>query len=166
MSIELYFIRHGLAGESGSYPNDDERPLTEEGHKKTRRVAEQLQELGLKFDLILTSPLVRARQTAEILHHAGLSKHLEESSDLAPVGALASWLTWFDTWRQGSGDRLALVGHEPNLSSWAEALVWGQSQGKLVMKKAGVIGLNVPQVGNPVGQSELFWLTPPRFLKG
>lgn len=165
MTVTLYIIRHGLAGEHGSYANDDERPLTEEGHKKTWRVAEKLRDLDLKFDLILTSPLVRSRQTAEILYTAGLSKHLEESAELAPAGRLENWMPWFDQWRQTSGAVLALVGHEPNLSEWAETLVWGRSQGRLVLKKAGVIGLTLPQSGSPIGQSELFWLSPPRLLK-
>jgi len=164
MSIELYLIRHGLAGEHGSYANDGDRPLTEEGDRKTQHVAERLRELNLDVDLILASPLVRARQTAEIFYTAGFSKQLEESAHLAPNGKLNDWLLWFDQWRQSSGTRLALVGHEPNLSTWAEQLVWGSVKHHLVLKKAGVIGLLLPQSGSPVGTSELFWLTPPRFL--
>lgn len=164
MSIELYMIRHGLAGEHGSYPNDEERPLTEAGHKKTKRVAERLRDLGLKFDLILTSPLVRARQTAEILYTTGLSEQLEETRHLAPEGRFEHWLAWFEDWRKLAGESLAIVGHEPNLSTWAEMLIWGQSPGRIVMKKAGVIGLLLPAEGSPVGQSDLFWLSPPRFL--
>lgn len=164
MAIELYLIRHGLAGEHGSYANDDDRPLTEEGAGKTQLMAERLRELDLHVDLMLTSPLVRARQTAEILSRAGFSKHLEESSDLAPKGKFNDWLLWFDQWRQSPGSRLALVGHEPALSTWAEQLVWGSVKHHLVLKKAGVVGLLLPQTGSPVGSSELFWLTPPRFL--
>lgn len=164
MAIELYLIRHGLAGEHGSYADDDDRPLTEEGDRKTQLVAERLRDLDLYVDLILTSPLVRARQTAEILYRAGFSKHLEESSNLAPKGDFNDWLLWFDHWRQSSGSRLALVGHEPALSAWTEQLVWGSIKHHLVLKKAGVVGLLLPQSGSPVGVSELFWLTPPRFL--
>ncbi|MGG6297554.1 phosphohistidine phosphatase SixA [Leptolyngbya sp. AN02str] len=165
MSLELYIIRHGLAGEHGSYANDNERPLTEEGVRKTQQVAQRLLELGLKFDVLLTSPLVRARQTAEILQQAGLSKHLDESATLAPGGSLQEWLGWLDTWRNSAkGDRIAIVGHEPGLSEWAEQLAWGSIHHCLVLKKAGVIGLSLPSHGTPLGQSELFWLTPPRFL--
>lgn len=164
MTIDLYIVRHGLAGEHGSYANDDERPLTDEGVRKTRRIAERLREMDVAFDLILTSPLVRARQTAEILYTTGLSPHLEESPHLAPTGTLPNWLPWFDQWRQTAGRCLALVGHEPNLSSWAEQLVWGEVKHQMVLKKAGVIELAVPEQGAVVGRCQLLWLTPPRFL--
>ncbi|MBF2025571.1 MAG: phosphohistidine phosphatase SixA [Oscillatoriales cyanobacterium C42_A2020_001] len=161
--IELYLIRHGLAGESGSYPDDDQRPLTEEGKKKTRQVAKRLSNLGLQFDLILTSPLVRARQTAEILMDLELSKQLESEDSLAD-GNINRWLEWFQSWEPGKHQQLALVGHEPSLSQWAEQLIWGKPKGAIEFKKAGVLGLKVPVAGSPIGHSTLFWLTPPRFL--
>ncbi|EKQ67495.1 phosphohistidine phosphatase, SixA [Leptolyngbyaceae cyanobacterium JSC-12] len=161
--IELYLIRHGLAGEFGSYPNDHERPLTEEGKKKTRQVAKRLLDLGLQFDLILTSPLVRARQTAEILMDVGLTDQLENADFLAD-GDIDSWLTWLQSWKPGKHGHLALVGHEPSLSQWAEQLIWGDSKGAIQFKKAGVLGLELPAYGSPIGASTLFWLTPPRLL--
>lgn len=164
MSLELYLIRHGLAGEHGSYANDDERPLTQEGQHKTRLVAERLHKLGIRFDRVLTSPLVRARQTAEILCGVGLSQALEESHHLTFDGSLQAWLPWFDQWRQTGAKTLALVGHEPCLSAWTEQLVWGDVKHHVIFKKAGVVGLLVPQTGTPVGNSQIFWLTPPRFL--
>lgn len=162
-AIELYLIRHGLAGESGSYPNDDERPLTEEGKKKTRQVAKRLVALDLQFDLMLTSPLVRARQTADLLMEVGLSETLEVADDLA-TGNLHHWLEWFQSWQPGATRKLALVGHEPSLSTWAEYLAFGQSKGSLQLKKAGIIGISVPNQHDTVGRSVIFWITPPRFL--
>jgi phosphohistidine phosphatase len=164
MAIDLYLIRHGLAEKYGRYQNDELRPLTEEGVRKTRQVADRLHALGLHFDRLLTSPLVRARQTAEILQQAGVGKTLEESRILAPEGTLRDWEPWFENWKRLGETGLALVGHEPNLSSWAEQMVWGPSCQHLEMKKAGIIGLHVPDSGSVVGASEMFWLTPPRFL--
>lgn len=163
-TIQLYMVRHGLAGERGSYPNDDERPLTEEGIRRTRRVAKRLHELNIRFDLILTSPLARARQTAEILQTYKLGRQLEESQPLAPGGDLSVWLSWLQQWRQTGGDCLAIVGHEPDLGEWAEKLVWGEAHQHLIVKKAGVIGLLLPEAESPIGRSQLFWFTPPRFL--
>jgi phosphohistidine phosphatase len=163
-TTELYIIRHGLAGEHGTYANDDERPLTDEGIKKTKRVAKRLHELDLQFELILTSPLVRARQTAEILKDANLSHQLQESAYLAPQGDFNGWLDWLRQWRAQGGNRLAIVGHEPSLSEWAERLVWGEARQQLILKKAGVIGLNLPEQGSPVENSQLFLLMPPKFL--
>lgn len=162
--IELYLIRHGLAGERGTFANDDERPLTEEGKKKTRQVAKRLQELGLQFDLMLTSPLVRAQQTADILMKAGLAETLEQADFLAHGGSIDAWLEWMPSWNKPERARLALVGHEPDLSAWAERLLWGEEKGALTLKKAGVLGLTLPSTGSPIGKSCLFWLTPPRLL--
>ncbi len=164
MPSTLYIIRHGLAGEHGSYANDDERPLTEEGQRKTKQVAKRLKDLDLSFDLILTSPLVRAHQTAEILQKVGLGDRLEISDHLAPSGKLEDWIQWYNHWQQSGGGCLALVGHEPGLSTWAETLVWGEARGHLTLKKAGVMGLTLPESGQLVGQCELFWLVPPRYL--
>ncbi|NJR66983.1 MAG: phosphohistidine phosphatase SixA [Leptolyngbyaceae cyanobacterium CRU_2_3] len=153
---ELYLIRHGIAGEHGTYANDDERPLTEEGRSKTKQVAKRLYELGIRFDLIQTSPLVRAQQTAEILQAAKLSNTLEVVNDLAPGGDFENWTQGLQQWQQQGGKKLAIVGHEPNLGTWAERLVWGEVRHRLVVKKAGIIGLLLPQKDSPVGNSQLF----------
>ena len=162
--VNLYLVRHGIAAEREEYTEDALRPLTSEGKRKTKQVAQQLFDLGLRFDLILTSPLVRARQTADILKAIGLSTQLEESTDLTPEGKIHSWLSWLEEWQNNGGTNLALVGHEPNLGEWTEILVWGEAKGNLLVKKAGVIGVQLPENGSPVGRSLLFWLTPPKFL--
>ena len=165
-TFDVYLIRHGLAGEHGSYDPDEERPLTAEGEKKTRHVAKQLRQLDLKFDRVLTSPLVRAQQTAEILVEMGLSKHLESADFLAPRGNIHDWVAWLQIWERSPQSSLALVGHEPCLSQWAETLIWGQFKGAITLKKAGIMGLSLPLGGSPIAHSSLFWLAPPRFLLG
>lgn len=162
---EIYLIRHGIAADRADYPQDDLRPLTERGHQKTTQVARRLREIGLEFAVILTSPLVRARQTAEILQTAGLSSRLTEFSALAPGGNLSEWVNWWSSSRYNK-DRscLALVGHQPDLGNWAEILIWGRSQAKLTVKKAGAIGLALPEEKTPIGNSELFLLVSPRWL--
>ena len=167
--IELYIIRHGLAGEHGTYANDHDRPLTTEGQTKTKAVAKRLHELGIWFDRMQTSPLVRAQQTAEILQSAGLGKDLEICADLAPGGSFDTWVDELEQWKQAhkpgkNGMQLAIVGHEPGLSEWAERLLWGSVRHQLILKKAGVIGLLLPEADSPVGRSQLFWFTPPKYL--
>jgi phosphohistidine phosphatase len=159
---ELYLIRHGIAAERNPDELDGDRPLTDLGRQKTHTIAKRLHKLGFHVQLLLTSPLVRARQTAEILLQVGLSDTLEESPELAPEGSLEQWLGWFQEWQQ-QGDRLALVGHEPDLSTWAEQLIWGSVQHRLVLKKMGIIGLQVP-LQNPLGSCTLTWLTPPKWM--
>jgi len=164
--VELYLIRHGIAVNRDSDILDEERMLSLEGRQKTQKVAKRLEELGLRFNLILTSPLVRSHQTAEILQSYGLSRQLEVANALAPCGDIQDWLDWLEQWQQAASGSLvlALVGHQPNLSQWAEILVWGEARNVISLKKAGIIGLKLPETESPVGTSQLFWLTQPKFL--
>ena len=179
MITELYLIRHGIAGEPDNYANDAERQLTAKGKKKTTAVAKRLYEIGVRFDLILTSPLVRSRQTADILYSVGLSSRIEESPYLAPDGDFSAWLGWLQQWCDTSAEskfskngrdqqpaliQLALVGHQPDLGNWAEILLWGDARQKITLKKAGVIGLSIPANTTPVSHSQLFLLTSPKQL--
>jgi len=163
--VELYLIRHGIATERDDELKDEERTLTTKGRQKTQKVAKRLRQLELRFALILTSPLMRSRQTAEILRANGLSSQIEESASLAPDGSIETWLSWLNQWQSSSGSSaLALVGHQPNLGQWAEMLIWGQVRNSIVLKKAGVVGLMLPENDSPLGQSQLFWLTPPKLI--
>ena len=164
--MELYLIRHGIAALREDYTNDEERPLTDKGRQKTAKVAKQLYDRGLRFDLILTSPLVRAKETAAILQDAGLASKVEEFAALAPDGDIYTWVDWLEKCgKKAFSDKgLALVGHQPDLGNWAETLVWGNAQEKLILKKAGVIGIKVPDTQSPIAQSELFLLTSPKWL--
>lgn len=167
--MELYLIRHGIAVEWHPNIKDEERELTAEGREKTREVAKRLYGLGLRFELILTSPLVRALQTAETLRSCQLSSQVEECSFLAPEGDIQNWIKWLEQRQlRLAHTQLALVGHQPDLGRWAEILVWGEarlsSPPVIVLKKAGIIGLKLPENGALVGRSQMFWLTPPKFL--
>lgn len=166
--MELYLIRHGIAVERDTSTQDEARPLTDKGRKKTSKVAKHLYKHGLRFDLILTSPLVRTRETAVILEEAGLSAQVEDFEPLAPDGDIQTWANWLEQWRRNSSKQscLALVGHQPDLGNWSEHLLWGNAQEKIVLKKAGVIGLTLPDTGTPIGQSALFLLISPKWLLG
>jgi phosphohistidine phosphatase len=160
--MELYLIRHGIAAECQDGEDDARRALTPKGWEKTQKVARRLGELGLSLDVIFASPLVRAQQTGQILLEAGLGRHLETLPALAPEGDLTAALAALVA--EETLEQIALVGHQPDLGQWAETLVWGASQGKLILKKAGVIGLTFNDGVFAPGQGELFLLAPPRFL--
>ncbi len=189
--MKLYLMRHGIAIERGTYTEDGDRPLTEVGIKKTQRVVQQLQTLNLNFDLIVTSPLVRAQQTAAILQQQYPHVPLEISDHLAPEGNLPDFLTWLFSDQQpvnqsspqaddlqsshsqpnnsqslgkDSKTRVIAIGHEPDLGNWAELLLYGQIRGGILLKKAGIIGLELPATGEAIAQSQLFWLTSPKLL--
>ncbi len=163
--MEVYLIRHGIAAERGSYADDELRPLTGKGHARTTEVAQRLWATGLRFDLILSSPLIRALQTAQILQQTGLSQNIVTFAPLKPDGAIAKWLEWSQQYQQKHPDaKLALVGHQPDLGNWTEMLLWGSIEDRIVVKKAGIIGLKLPPMGTAIARSTLFLHTAPKWL--
>lgn len=163
--MQVYLVRHGIAAPRGTYSHDEKRPLTDIGRKKTVKVAKRLLSVKVKFDLILSSPLVRASQTAEIFQQEGLSKTIDIFSPLKPEGNIEHWLTWLQSWQLDNEKRtLALVGHQPNLGDWAEMLIWGTIKQQIVVKKSGVIGLQLPNIGTPISRSSLFLLLSPKWI--
>lgn len=167
--MEVYLIRHGIAADKGNYADDEQRPLVAKGFKRTREVAHRLLAGGLEFDLILSSPLVRAYQTAEILKQVGLTKTITAFAPLKPSGEIEQCLRWLQQYQlenYNSERKLALVGHQPDLSNWAEMLLGGSINHQIVLKKAGIIGLTLPRIGTPISRSTLFLLTSPKWLIG
>jgi phosphohistidine phosphatase len=114
--MNLYFMRHGIATPKDDPAADHDRPLTDKGAKRVRQAAKGVRRLGLSFDALLSSPLVRARQTAEIV--AGLLPYqaaIEEISSLAPESTIDQLIE--DLRRYQDRSSLLLFGHEPSLSS-------------------------------------------------
>lgn len=160
-SKSLYIVRHAIAGERGpEYPDDTRRPLTEEGVSRFRKAVAGLADLEVEIDLILTSPLVRARQTAELLSK-GLSGHpaIVETGALAPGARYEALLT--ELRKHARQRALALVGHEPHLGEvTAKLLGW---PGRLEFRKGGACRLEVDQFP-PADAARLQWFAPPKLL--
>ena len=162
--MKIYLIRHGIAVERGADIQDAERPLTDKGIAKTTEVARRLSDMGVAFEYLLSSPLVRAYQTAKILQKADLSTETIIHESLAPNGNIKEWLQWlFNNYNEG--DRVALVGHQPDLGNWAEMLVFGAIKESLIVKKAGIIGIEITN-NQPIGSSQLFLLTSYKWFVG
>ncbi len=143
--MNLFLLRHGLAVEQTipGFKLDSDRPLTVEGRTKTKRLATLLRHLKISFDLILTSPYVRAKQTAEIVAEVlEAEKLLRISNHLAPGNHLKELVEELNHPRQRIGDIL-LVGHEPDLSRSISILVTGKPGLALEMKKGGLCKLEV-----------------------
>jgi phosphohistidine phosphatase len=166
----LYLIRHGIAENPDPrvldpIKSDESRVLTKLGRKKVSQVADRFKRLDLTFDLIITSPLIRARQTADILMEKQISTKLEVSEDLKPIGNFPAWLiTWYNRSPDPDISTLALIGHEPNLSNWAELSIFGKVCHKLVLKKGGMIGLKFSDDKIAIGTAQLYCLIPPKYL--
>lgn len=159
---ELYFVRHGLAEERGdAWPDDNKRPLTDEGMSRLRKAVKGLSRIGVSVEVVLTSPLVRARQTAEIVA-GGLDPRpsIINVDSLAPAGSYAAVLA--DLEKHARKCRLALVGHEPMMGELAARLVG--SRHPIEFKKGGVCRIDVEDLP-PAGPGDLRWMLTPKILR-
>src|SRR5712671_6923681 len=159
---ELYFVRHGLAAERGdAWPDDTKRPLTDEGMSRMRKAVRGLAHVGVSVEVVLSSPLVRARQTAEIVA-AGLDPRpsLVNVDSLAPDGTYAAVVA--DLEKHARKTRIALVGHEPMLGELAARLIG--SRHPFEFKKGGVCRIDVEDLP-PAGPGDLRWMLTPKMLR-
>lgn len=161
--IELYLVRHAIAAERGpKYPDDRQRPLTPSGAKKFAQAVPGLIELGVHIDFVLTSPLIRARETA-ILLAAGLKPKppVSETDALAP-GARPPAIVDLIKTHARKNRRLALVGHEPDLGELAARLLG--ARGNVEFKKGGVCLIETDGA-TPAGPGTLRWMLTPKALR-
>jgi phosphohistidine phosphatase len=160
--MDIFILRHAIAEERShdKWPDDSQRPLTEKGKKRMRRVAEGMLALGLSFDVIYTSPFVRARQTADIVAEVfGATKKMRETDTLATDGDPKALVSLLNSAKHEFASVL-LVGHEPYLSELISTLVAGDDGLLVTMKKGGLCKLNV--TGLKHGKCASFeWLLPP-----
>jgi phosphohistidine phosphatase len=163
--MRLYILRHAIAAERDpdKYPDDGLRPLTEAGFKKMTKIAHTLQKLDKRIELILSSPLVRARDTAEIVRK---SLHLKKDrlvliDALAPLGDPGELIAIIQ--EKYKLDSLLLVGHEPDLSNLISLLLSGDKSLSITMKKGGVCCLSMDEL--VAGKcATLEWLISPSQL--
>jgi phosphohistidine phosphatase len=159
---EIYIIRHGVAAERGeAYPDDSKRPLIAKGIARLKREAKALDDLGVEFDQIITSPLVRAKQTADVFAETMKSKPPVATSDaLTPAGTPAAVIQ--ELARHSKKGRIALVGHEPNLGELAARLIGARTA--IEFKKGAICRIDF-DVFPPKGLGVLRWLATPRMLR-
>jgi phosphohistidine phosphatase len=162
--MEIYVVRHGIAidREDPKCPPDPERYLTEEGIEKTKRVAAAVAALGASPDLLLSSPYVRAMQTAEIFASAlDYSKQKIRRTDLLLPGAEPS-LFFRELAKDKQTSTLFVFGHAPQLDDIIAAAL-GSKHHITSLKKAGVALIELKRISPPNGQ--LVWLAPPKVLR-
>ena len=159
--MKLYLVRHGIAQErlGGAVLNDSQRPLTDEGRAETRQVAHALRKLGVKAEVVVTSPLTRARQTAEIFNEVlGHGDEVKITDSLAPGGSTASVYRFFQ--KLNHAEEVFCVGHEPDIGKLAAALMWAGPELDIPFKKAGVLRVDVPDVPPTIPGTLKWFITP------
>jgi phosphohistidine phosphatase SixA len=158
--IELHFLRHADAGDPMAWDGPDEdRPLSDKGEKQSERLGRFLAGVAFAPDAVITSPKVRASQTAEIVaRHLGvpvlIDDRLASGLDLAGVEATL----------RSAGDpvRPVLVGHDPDFTDLVELLT---ASSAVVMKKGAMLRIDIERPLAP-GGGQLAWLITPSLLKG
>lgn len=161
-TLELYLIRHGVAAERGDeYPDDSKRPLTSAGISRLRKEAKALDAIGIGFDHIITSPLVRTKQTAEVFAELLKSKpSMSQSDALAPAGTTSAVIQ--ELGKHAKKGRVALVGHEPNIGELASRLIGARAP--MEFKKGAICCIEF-DVLPPKGIGQLRWFVTPRMLR-
>ena len=159
-AVKVYVVRHGEAEEQRPGRPDAERELTREGRAQFEGVAAGLAALGIGLEKLLTSPLIRARQTAEILAEALKGPKPVEIEALAPGG---SFEAVFRALREPS-QSVALVGHEPALGALVSLATTGLASDGMPLKKGGVACLKFAGQPRPKG-AILGWLLTPKQLR-
>lgn len=146
------------------FANDELRPLTAEGVRKMRKNVQGLIRLVDEPDLLVTSPLVRAIQTAEILQATWT--HLEATSidELKPESAPAEFAKWLSAQKLAPDALVVIVGHEPHLSSLVSWFLTGSSRPIVEIKKGGACLIDFKS-GIDKGRGRLAWLATPKMLR-
>jgi len=162
-TIELFLVRHAIAAERGpKYPDDRERPLTSDGIARFKAAVDGLKGLDVKIELVLTSPLVRASHTAELLAAGiGAKPRVEPLEALAPGGRMTQVLEAVAKFSKRAR-HIALVGHEPDLGELAARLL--RARGTIEFRKGAICAIELDGA-MPAGPGTLRWLLPPRALR-
>ena len=162
--MQLYIMRHAIAALREEWVGPDgERPLTKNGRRRMRQASRGLRRLGVRFDLIASSPLVRALETARIAARVlRYRAPVEICPALAPglrAEAVFQFLASYP-----DAKRILLVGHEPDLGNLALTMIGGAHADRFPMKKGGVCRIDVDSLP-PTGPGTLIWALTPSILR-
>jgi len=163
--MRVYLLRHGPAGsrDASRWPDDSVRPLSPKGRERTEQAVHGLARLETEPTLILTSPLVRAEQTAKLLRSAYPKPvQIEKLDALAPGGSYRAVIQRLG--EASANDAIILVGHEPDLGKLAGVLVFGAPASSLPLKKAGACSIMF-NAEVRAGAGHLHWFITPRVLR-
>ena len=164
--MNLYLMRHGIALPAGdpSAEADSDRPLSRKGLKRIRKAARGIRRLDIPFDVLLSSPLVRARQTMNLVAAAlGAENLVEDFSSLAPESTVEKLISALKPYQDRR--HLLLVGHEPLLSNaLANLLVGKRNSMNVDFKKGALCGIEIDALP-PATPATLRWFLTPKQLR-
>jgi len=164
--MNFFILRHGIAAEPGTpgIKTDAERPLIPKGEQRLRAAAAAMEKMGLSFDAIISSPYLRAKQTAEIVaKYFKLQKNLMFLDDLIPGGNPQALIRQLNGLKPAP-ENILLVGHEPYLSRLIALLSSGSPTATIEMKKGGLCKLEVEEL--EYGHcATLAWLLTPKQME-
>jgi phosphohistidine phosphatase len=162
--MNLYIVRHAIAVQRGTpgYDDDSQRPLTDKGRGKMNKIAKGLRQLGIELDVILTSPYVRARDTAKVLAtEFNLQDQIRFTDNLIPPGDFKELID--EVQEKYDVESLALVGHEPMLGQLISWLTTGNRNMQINFKKGGVCYLTADNLYQD-HRATLEWLLTPAIM--
>lgn len=158
----VYLVRHAIAEERGpAWPDDRERPLTQKGITRFRNITARLADRGVRVGAIYSSPLIRARQTADLLVPEWADVPIQIVEELAPEHTPASLAKTLAD--RAAHDAIALVGHEPDLGALAAWMIGAKSP--LPFKKGGVARIDCGETLK-AGEGTLVWMVTPKLVLG
>jgi phosphohistidine phosphatase len=158
--MDIFVLRHGKAGQSSDNPDDSKRTLTADGKDEIRKIGKWMRQKKLKFEVIATSPLTRAYETAEIIARSLDKKdRLTVWEELAPGGDLDS--ICYQAAQSGEDASVLVVGHEPMLSMLISRIISGDNSASVILTKGGLAKIsNYSFDKQPSG--DLQWLLTPK----
>lgn len=160
--MDLFILRHGEAGKRSATRNDSQRSLSITGEQEMEQISKAFVKLGLEFDYVFTSPLVRCKQTAEIVMKYTKSRNgMMELNELRPEGNKLELYNKLSKLIPGSST--LVVGHEPYLSQLVGEAI-GDTNCRIDLKKAGLVRIKTTSL-HPKIKGELRWLLTPKHMK-
>lgn len=162
--MEVYFLRHAIAEDrSDSKSDDSQRPLTDEGVRKMKKGVEGMKHMEFMFNKVISSPYLRARDTANlVIEGYGFKDKIRFSDALTPSADIKNFVALLD--EHAKVDQLLLVGHMPSLSHFISYLISGTEDVQVDLKKGGLCRVDVYETG-PKPHAELKWLLTSKQLR-
>ncbi len=166
--MQIIVVRHAVAEDRESFEKknseDHLRPLTEKGRRRMIKVAQRVRDWVEDIDLIVSSPYLRAKQTADILSEIYSGIKIVEAPELVPQSPPLAFIKWLRAHGRNL-KQIIIVGHEPHLSSLVSCLLSGGEEAFIELKKSGVACLEIESFHELApGHAQLNWLIQPRLI--